>query len=78
MTAEELDSVRRRWGLDAAQLAKVLCLHSTKVSEYLGEVARIPCAVAYSIEALELLPDAQRQALFEKRLARPTHGGSRS
>lgn len=74
MTAEELDQARKAWGLDAAQLAKVLCLHGNKVSEYLGGVERIPCAIAYSVEALELLGEAQRRALFEKRLARPTHG----
>ncbi len=74
MTAEELNAIRRQWGLDARQLAKVLCLHSTKVSEYLGDVTPIPCAVAYSVEALTLLPEAQRLDLFQKRLARPTHG----
>ncbi len=74
MTAEELKEVMSRWGLNAAQLAKVLCLHSNKVSEYLGDVSRIPCAIAFSIEALRLLPDAEREALFEKRLQRPTHG----
>jgi len=26
------------------------------------------------IEALRLLPDAEREVLFEKRLQRPTHG----
>ncbi|RTZ73836.1 MAG: hypothetical protein DSZ02_06405, partial [Gammaproteobacteria bacterium] len=48
MTAEELKEVMNLWGLNAAQLAKVLCLHSNKVSEYLGGVSRIPCAIAFS------------------------------
>lgn len=74
MTAEELKQVMLRWELNAAQLAKVLCLHSNKVSEYLGEVSRIPCALAYSVEALELLPAEERRRLFEKRLQRSTHG----
>jgi len=74
MTAEELKEVMKQWGLNAAQLAKVLCLHSNKVSEYLGSVSRIPCAIAFSIEALQRLPAAERSALFEKRLQRPTHG----
>ena len=74
MTAEELNELRRAWDLDARQLAKVLCLHSTKVSEYLGGVEKIPCALAYHLEALGMLSEEQRQTLFEKRLARPTHG----
>ena len=74
MDADELDEVRRRWGLSGAQLAKVLCLHSTKLSEYLGGVSRIPCSLAYAVESLDLLSEAQRRALFDKRLARPTHG----
>ncbi len=74
MTADELDELRRAWGLDARQLAKVLCLHSTKVSEYLGGVEKIPCALGYHLEALALLSEDQRRALFEKRLERPTHG----
>ena len=74
MTAAELEKVMKEWQLNAAQLAKVLCLHSNRLSEYLGEVARIPCAVSYSVEALQMLPEEKRRALFEKRLARPTHG----
>ncbi len=77
MTAEELKEVMNQWELNAAQLAKVLCLHSNKVSEYLGGVSRIPCAIAFSIEALQLLPEAQRKALFTQRLQRPTHGRGR-
>ena len=54
MTADDLKQILSDWELNAAQLAKVLCLHSTKLSEYLGDVKRIPCAVIYSIEALQL------------------------
>ena len=76
MTADELKQVFDSWGINAAQGAKILCLHSNKLSEYLGGVARIPCAVAFSVEALDLLDDRTRQALFEKRLARKAHGKS--
>jgi hypothetical protein len=65
----------KQWDLNAAQLAKVLCLHSNKLSEYLGGVSRIPCAVRFSIEALQLLSPGQRSALFEKRLQRQAHQG---
>jgi len=75
MTPEELKTVMQNWDLDAAQLAKVLCLHSNKLSEYLEGVSRIPCAVRFSIEALQLLTPGQRSALFEKRLQRRAHEG---
>jgi hypothetical protein len=74
MTAEELKQAFDDWGISAAQGAKILCLHSNKLSEYLGDVARIPCAIAFSVEALNLLDEATRRDLFEKRLARKTHG----
>jgi hypothetical protein len=77
MTAEELKQLMIRWELNAAQLAKVLCLHRNRMSEYLGGVSRIPCSLAYSMEALELLPARERRRLFEKRLRRPTHGGAK-
>ncbi len=73
MTAEELEAVRRRWNLNAAELAKALCVHSNRMSEYLGGVTPIPCALAFSVEALELLPEATRARLLERRLARKAH-----
>jgi len=73
MTGAELKAVMNGWQLNAAQLAKVLCLHSNKVSEYLSDVTRIPCAVLFSIEALQLLSHHQRQQLFEQRLQRQPH-----
>ncbi len=73
MTAEELEGVMRRWGLNAAELAKVLCVHSNRMSEYLGGVTRIPCSLAFSVEALELLDPDRRQALLERRKARRPH-----
>ncbi len=73
MTAEELEAVMRRWGLNAAELAKVLCVHSNRMSEYLGGVTRIPCSLAFSVEALELLDPDRRQALLERRKARRPH-----
>lgn len=78
MTAAELKQVMEQWRLNAAQLAKVLCLHSARVSEYLAGVEPIPCSIVYSLEALQALPEAQRKTLFEKRLARPTHGRKES
>ena len=74
MTAEELNAVMRTWDINAAQLAKVLCLHTNKTSEYLGGVERIPCAIAFSIEALQRLPEDERKTLFAERLQRKTHG----
>ncbi len=73
MTAEELEGVMHRWGLNAAELAKVLCVHSNRMSEYLGGVTRIPCSLAFSVEALELLDPDRRQALLERRKARRPH-----
>ncbi|MEM7304938.1 MAG: hypothetical protein AAF372_05380 [Pseudomonadota bacterium] len=73
MTADELKSQMQEWKLNASQLAKVLCLHTNKVSEYLGEVERIPCAIEFSIDALKRLPDKERTSLIEQRLARQTH-----
>ena len=49
MKAEELKAQMQAWNLNAAELAKVLCLHTTKVSEYLGDVQRIPCVIEFSI-----------------------------
>jgi plasmid maintenance system antidote protein VapI len=75
MTGEDLKDVMQDWDLNAAQLAKVLCLHSNKLSEYLADAARIPCAVAFSIEAVQLLTPGQRSALIQKRLQRKAHQG---
>jgi len=75
MKASELKQTFAAWQLNAAQGAKVLCLHTRKISEYLGEVERIPCAVAFHIEALNLLDPQTRAALFERRLTRKAHGG---
>ena len=74
MTAEELDAVMKNWGMNAAQCAKVLCLHTNKLSEYLGGVERIPCAIEFSIDALNRLAIEDRKRLFEQRLQRKTHG----
>lgn len=75
MSYQDLENVMTEWGLNAAQLAKVLCLHSGKVSEYLADVRRIPCSVYYSIQALQLLDPEQRTVLFAQRLQRKPHGG---
>ena len=73
MTDTELNQVRKDWQLNAAQLARVLCVHTNKMSEYLSGVTSIPCAVAMHIEALQLLPIALRERLFEQRLKRRAH-----
>ncbi|MEJ2361385.1 MAG: hypothetical protein P8Z75_08160 [Gammaproteobacteria bacterium] len=73
MTNTELDQYRKNWQLNAAQFSRILCLHSTKISEYLAGVTRIPCSVAMHIEALALLPEQTRMSLFEKRLKRKAH-----
>ncbi len=73
MTGDDLKLIMSDWNLNAAQLAKVLCLHSTKLSEYLADVQRIPCSVTYSIEALQKLSAEQRVALFEQRMQRAPH-----
>lgn len=75
MTSDELKVVMRQWDMNAAQLAKVLCLHTNKISEYLGGVERIPCAIAFSIDALERISREQRAALFQQRLERKIHAG---
>ncbi len=73
MTAQQLDDVIRQWGLNAAQAARVLCLHSNKMSEYLGEISRIPCAVAFHIDALNRLPKQEQQQVFVQRIERESH-----
>jgi hypothetical protein len=73
MTADELNDVMREWQLNAAQLAKVLCVHTNKMSEYLGGVERVPCAIAFSIDALQRIPLEKRTTLFHQRLERKTH-----
>ncbi len=73
MTGEELKTILKKWQLNAAQGAKVLCLHSNKMSEYLEDISRIPCALRFSIEALELLDEDTRRVLFEQRLQRKPH-----
>jgi hypothetical protein len=76
MTSDELNKVMHEWGMNAAQLAKVLCLHSNKMSEYLGDVERIPCAIAFSVDALQRIPQDERKLLFGQRLNRETHARS--
>jgi DNA-binding transcriptional regulator YdaS (Cro superfamily) len=73
MTDTELNQVRKNWQLNAAKLARVLCVHTNKMSEYLSGVTRIPCAVAMHIEALQLLPITLRESLLEQRLKRRAH-----
>ena len=78
MTADELNQVLKDWQLNAAQAAKVLCVHSNKMSEYLGDISKIPCAMAFHIDALNQLPEAQRRRMFEQRIKRKTHEGLNS
>ena len=73
MTETELDQARKHWQLNAAQLARILCVHTNKMSEYLSGVTRIPCSLAMHIEALQLLPDDTRAMLFGQRLNRKAH-----
>jgi len=73
MTELELKQVLQEWQLTTAQIARILCLHTNKMSEYLDGVSRIPCAVAFHIEALQLLAGEQRQRLFAQRLNRSSH-----
>jgi hypothetical protein len=73
MTPEQFKQVLQSWQLNGAQAAKILCVHSNKLSEYLDGVSRIPCAVALHIEALQHVPDQQRLAMFEQRLNRKAH-----
>ena len=76
MRSNELKAVMQECNMNAAQLAKVLCLHTSKMSEYLGGVERIPCAIAFSIDALQRIPQDERTELFQQRLNRKTHSGS--
>lgn len=73
MTDKELHEVMKDWQLNAAQLAKILCVHSNKMSEYLAGVTRIPCALALHIDALQHVPEQQRSKLFVQRLERKAH-----
>jgi hypothetical protein len=73
MKADELKAQMQAWELNAAELAKVLCLHTTKISEYLADVERIPCAIEFSIDALSRLPEDERNALIQERIHRKKH-----
>ena len=73
MTAQELNEIMHNWQLNAAELAKILCLHTNKMSEYLGDVERIPCAIAFSIDVLQRLPEKERNKVFTERLQRKAH-----
>lgn len=73
MTADELNAIMHEWEINAAQFARILCLHSNKLSEYLGGVERIPCSIEFSIDALKRLSDHERKALFTERVNRKTH-----
>lgn len=73
MTEAELNQIRKIWQLNAAQLARILCIHTSKMSEYLSGVTRIPCSVVMHVEALQLLDEDKRAVLFEQRLQRRAH-----
>ena len=75
MDADELKRVLDGWGINAAEAAKILCVHSNRMSEYLGDVSRIPCSLAFTIELLSMLDPAQRDELFEQRRNRLPHSG---
>jgi len=75
MTGDELKNTFDAWQISAAQGAKVLCLHTSRVSEYLGDVSTIPCSVSFHVEALDLLERTQRAKLIAKRLQRKHHHG---
>lgn len=73
MTAEQLIQVLRDWQLNAAQAAKVLCVHTNKMSEYLSGVTPIPCCMAFHIDALQQILEDQRNKLFQQRINRKSH-----
>lgn len=73
MTPEELKQAIDHWQLNAAQAARVLCVHSNKMSEYLGGICRIPCALAFHVDALNRIETEARQQLFEQRIERQSH-----
>lgn len=73
MTAEELQDMLKQWNLNAAQAAKVLCVHTNKMSEYLGGVARVPCSVAFHVDALNQMTEEQRGKIFQQRMHRKAH-----
>ncbi|GAB4350827.1 MAG: hypothetical protein Kow006_14060 [Gammaproteobacteria bacterium] len=73
MTGVELKARFDAWGVSAAEGAKVLCLHTGKLSEYLSDVTPIPCAVAFHVEAISLLDPEVRAALIERRRRRRAH-----
>jgi hypothetical protein len=73
MTGNELKKVFDTWQITAGQGAKILCLHTGTLSEYLSDVTRIPCSVRFHIEALNHLDDTTRATLFKRRLARRAH-----
>ena len=73
MTETELNQIRKDWQLNAAQLARILCVHTNKMSEYLSGVTPIPCSLAMHVEALQRLADDTRATLFEQRLHRKAH-----
>ncbi len=75
MTGSELKNTFTEWKINATQDARVLCLHTSKVSEYLSDVSSIPCSVSFHIEALNLLERTRREERIARRRQRKPHGG---
>ena len=73
MTPDEFKKILKDWDINAAIAAKVLCIHSNKMSEYLDGITRIPCSVALHLDALQHLDEDTRNTLIEQRLQRKAH-----
>ena len=73
MTADDFKQIIHDWGINAAIAAKVLCIHSNKMSEYLEGITAIPCSVALHVDALMHLDEETRNELIEQRLQRKAH-----
>ena len=73
MNSEGLKQVMLQWGLNAAQLAKVLCIHTSSLSEYLDDLKKVPCSIRFHIETMNALSKEQQQELISRRLERKAH-----
>jgi len=73
MTEIELNQPGKHWQLIDAEMARMRCVHTSRMSAYLSGVTRISCSLALHIEAVQLLSGDTRAALFEQRVNCKAH-----
>lgn len=69
ISKEDLAAWLARWALKPIDGAKVLCIHKSKMSEYLSGEREVPAYVAAHIETFDQLPEGKATKLIQKRVA---------